>query len=247
MTRPLALLTLAHFIGNAVLLAIGYYWLGVGESSAANLLFSAGLILLILFGAAWLHGSSFAHFRSAGGLPTILCSPLTRLLPLAVLAAAVALLYLAAEYWNPVSPDRINRTASYLTLTFQTPVRPAPIERVFNSVWWIVEWMLLPLLLLPLASNVAVHGWRGLTQIGAKLRNWRYWLLIPALVPLTIWLPFRLMAWTPAMSSFAMETASLIARFGAAYLLFVTGGLALAFVTSRGKPFVSQETTAVSP
>jgi len=246
---PLIRLFLLHLAGNAALFALGYYWLGVGESNAANLTLSAALILLILSGAALLHGAAFAYFRNGNQdlLGGILRNPLGRFLPLVVLAAIAITLYFAAEYWNPVTTDRINRTASYLTLNFQTPVRPTTIERIFNAIWWIVEWALIPLLLLPAASGVAAQGWYGFTEFGTRLKNRSQWLMIPALLTVSIWLPFWLMAWKPQMSSFNTELVSLAARFGFAYLLFVTGSLLLAFVASRGKPVVSQASTAVSP
>ena len=246
---PLIRLFLLQLVGNAALLGLGYYWLGVGESNAANLTLSAVLILALLAGAAWLHGASLAYFRSAqaGRLRTILRNSLARLLPLVALAALTVAIYFAATYWNPVTSDRINRTASYLTLNFQTPVRPASVERAFSAIWWIVEWVLIPLLLLPAASGVAVHGWRGFAEIGSRFKSWSYWLMVPVLLIVTVWIPFWLMAWKPQMSNFGTEMASLAARFGLAYLLFIAGCLLLAFIASRGKPVVSQEITTVSP
>jgi hypothetical protein len=234
-------LLLLHGIGNAALLVLAYYWLGVGESDAAHLLLSAMLIVTVAAGFAWLHGVSLAHFRSAGALRT------ARVVPLMLLSLIIAIVYFAADYWNPASESRINQTASYLTMTFQTPVRPASVERVFHAIWWAVEWIILPVLLLPAASGIAARGWAGFAEFGAKRKTWSYWLLVPVLLLVAIWTPFQLMKWTPRMSGFAMEMASLIARFGAAYLLFVAGGLLLAFVTSRGRPIESQPTTSVSP
>jgi hypothetical protein len=249
MTGRLTRLIAVHLIGNAALLGLAYYWLGVGESNAANLTLSFALILIALFGAAWLHGTSLAYFRDpeAGRLRAIPRNPGGRWLPLVLLAIVAIVIYCAAEYWNPVSADRINHTASYLTLTFQKPVRPATIESMFNKIWWVVKWIVIPLLLLPIASSVAVHGWRGFTEFGAKRKSWIYWLAIPILVVLAVWLPFRLMNWTPVMSSFSMEMTSVVARFGLAYLLFVAGCLLLAFVTSRGNPSASQPSTVLSP
>lgn len=230
-----------HLVGNAALMGLAYYWLGVGESDALHLAISAALVVLVTAGFAWLQGTALAQFRSASALRW------RHLVPLMLLALVAAATYFAAEYWNPASESRINRTASYLTLTFQTPVRPASVARVFGWIWWVVEWALIPLLLLPVASGVAARGWAGFAEFGSKLRNWGYWLAVPLLLLVALWAPFRLMAWKPETSSFAMETASLIARFGLAYLLFVAGGLLLALVTSRGRPVASQPSTVVSP
>ncbi len=50
-----------HLAGNALLLALGYYWLGLGEARAADVLWSAIIALAIVAGACWLHGSAFAQ------------------------------------------------------------------------------------------------------------------------------------------------------------------------------------------
>jgi hypothetical protein len=71
--------------------------------------------------------------------------------------------------------------------------------------------------------------------------------LIPLSSIAAIWVPLKVIAWIPPMSSFGMELASAIARIGGAYLLFVAACLFAAFVTSRGRPAASQPSTTVSP
>jgi hypothetical protein len=79
------ILVAIHLAGNALLLWLGYYWLGLGESRASTLAWSAAVALVILAGACWLHGMSFASIRGA-----------LRNLPWTVLVAAAALaIYLA--------------------------------------------------------------------------------------------------------------------------------------------------------
>jgi hypothetical protein len=50
-----------HLVGNGVLLALGYYWLGLGEARVADVAWSAAVALLIVAGAAWLHGAAFTR------------------------------------------------------------------------------------------------------------------------------------------------------------------------------------------
>lgn len=50
-----------HLVGNAALLALGYCWLGLGEASAAAVLWSAAVALAIVAGACFLHGTSFTQ------------------------------------------------------------------------------------------------------------------------------------------------------------------------------------------
>jgi hypothetical protein len=246
--RALLKLLAAHLIGDAALLGLGYYWLGVGESDGLRLAWSAILVAAGIGGAAWLQGAALAYFAhpSTARLRDIPAHPAARWLPLVLLGGAIAVLYFALDEWNPASDDRINQTASYLTLTFQTPVRPAAVERVFNAIWWIIEWMALPALLLPIAAGVATRGWSGFAEFPTRAR-WRMWLAGPLALAAAYWLAWRLIAWTPLSGNFRIEAVSFGLRFATAYLLLVAGSLTAAFATSLGKPVVSQPSTAVSP
>jgi hypothetical protein len=54
-----------HFLGNALLLALGYYWLGLGEARATDVLWSVVVALILTAGAAWLYSASLAGPRAA--------------------------------------------------------------------------------------------------------------------------------------------------------------------------------------
>jgi len=244
-TRALRWLCGLHLIGNAALLGVGYWWLSVGESTTANLSLSIALLIVFTVGAAWLHGTSLVYFREPH--PPKLRVPMRGLLPLVALAITSAVIYFALDAWQPLNTDRATNVASYLTLKTQTPIRPAAVQRVFDVLWWIVLWALIPVLLLPLASGIASLGLRGVREFGTRLKDWRYWLMAPALLSVAIWAPLEIVAWKPSRGTFAVELAGFALRFGLAYLLFVGAWLLLAFVTSRGKPSRNQPTTVPSP
>lgn len=239
-------LVLLHLIGNAALLGLGYYWLGVGESDGPMLALSIGTLLLFVAGAVWLHGVSLAYFRGFGqDLRPVLTRVARHLPALMVLAIAVFALYMWLGGWNPSS--MLLSIASFFTMTFQKPVRPGDVLTIFQGVLWALRWWILPVLLLPVAAAIADRNWRGFGDFGRQLRDWKLWLLVPALLFAGVWVPLRLAAWTPVKGNFGAETVSLIVRLGAGYLLFVVSCLAVAFITSRGKPAFSQLTTATSP
>ena len=72
-------------------------------------------------------------------------------------------------------------------------------------------------------------------------------LAVPALLLCAFRLPLALMAWVPSVGGFWLEMLSFTVRCAAAYLLFVGAWLLLVFLTSSGKPAVTQPKTAVSP
>jgi len=230
--RSLAPLAATHLMGNALLLWLGYYWLGLGETRAATLAWSALVALLLLSLVCWLHGSTFAYFSDTRRLPL-------RRLP-ALVAAAITLLavYWALARWSDYSSQPAFKIASYLTMTFRKPVKPATVLRVFNIVLWLVRWMAVPVLALPILCGIATRR---------HSRKWWYWIATPALLICALWLPLKLMGWTPLTGGFAMEMFSFVVRLPIAYLLFVGAWLVLVFLTSGGSPRATQSSTVASP
>jgi hypothetical protein len=222
-----------YFAGNALLLWLAYYWLGVGESTISRLVWSAVLAILITAAAVWLHGSGFAFFRTdrSALLPTLLTA-LRNLLPLFVLATAVLIVYGLLSWWRDYSAQPAFKIASYLTLKLRKPVKPPSVQAIFNGVLWIVEWMILPVLALPMAASVANQGWGGFRGTGWKRsRQWQYWIQVIALLLIGIWLPMHLITWVPRFSSFGMQMTSFLFRLLIAYLLFVAAWLRVAQVS----------------
>jgi hypothetical protein len=207
---------LVHAGGNAVLLGLGYYWLGLGESRASALLWSALVALLWVALAAWLYGSAFAHFRGE--------RMALRHIPYFVVAMAAALaIYWLLGRWAEYSAKPAFQIASFLTMTLHWPVRPATVQRLFNAVLWLVRWMIVPSVLLPMFSAGAF----------ASVRSRTYFAMTALLMVCAVWLPMQLLQWVPRVGGFGMQMASFIARALVAYLLFVLGGLLLAFVVAR--------------
>jgi hypothetical protein len=233
MTRRLGAL---HLAGNALLLCLGYYWLGIPESSLPTLAWSFLLALAILCGAAWLHGTAFAYFQTPD-LPTALRKAGRHLLPLVALGIAILAVYWLLSLWAAYSPQPAFQIASYLTLKLRKPVRPAAVLTVFSVVLWLVRWALLPLLLLPLAAAVSRSGWRGFGSFQTRGRHHRlYWIVAPLLLLSAFWAPFQLLHWTPLAGGFGLEVLSFLIRITVAYLLFVGACLLLAFTAASTEP-----------
>jgi hypothetical protein len=209
-------LAITHLLGNAILLWLAYYWLGVGESTISRLIWSALLAVLMLAAAVWLHGSGFSDFKTA----------LQNLLPLCVFAIIVLTFYGVLAWWKDYSSAPAFKIASYITLKLRKPLKPATVQTIFNGILWLVRWWILPSYLLPSAAKVASDGWQGYRRFQASIR-WLYWIEVIALLLAGIWLPLKLIVWVPALTSFSMQMMSFIIRAAVAYLLFVTSCLLL--------------------
>jgi hypothetical protein len=234
--------------GNALLLWLAYRWLWIGEGTASELLWSAVVALAIAAASCWMQGAAFAYFGSAKRqLRPALSGALRNVLPLLVAAIALAALYFLLYQSSGWSARPAFRIASYLTMKLRKPVKPSSVLRWFQAAIWLMEWMVVPVLVLPMMAGIAARGWAGFRDFGARVRNWLYWIETPALALLAFWVPFRLYDWVPRTHSFGMEMTSFVLRIGVGYLLLVGAWLALVFVTSAGTPRFTQSKTAVSP
>jgi hypothetical protein len=187
-----------HFVGNAALLALGYYWLGLGEARVSDVAWSAAVALILAAGAAWLYAALVAGPRAAFVH-----------LPFTVLIAALAF-------------------AAYLAI-------PA------GKWWWIVRWIVAPVLFVPAFGAAASYGWRVWQGFTPRA------LVSPVLVLLGVWLPLRLLSWTPRMSSFALDMTSFVLRAGVAYLLFCGAWIVFARIISGGRPVAKKPITVSRP
>ena len=246
-TLPLAI---AHLIGNALILWLGYYWLGIAESDGAHLAWSAIVLFVSVLAALWLHGTAFAVFgkseeRRFGPAARKAAS---NLFPLFVLAICAILLYWAlAQIYNKFAHNAFV-IASYLTLHLRKPVSPARVLAWYHTLIWILRWVALPALLLPLVASSARDGWRGYRWASLRRsRNALYWIEVCAFLLLAIWVPLKLLHWVPKLPAFDAQMASFFARLALGYLLFVAALLSLEFFTSAGKPREIQPSTVPSP
>jgi hypothetical protein len=222
MSTPARNLFLLHLMANALLLWLGYEWLGVGESTRLRLVWSALDALAILALVCWFHGATLVFFRKDGELKIndAFRTALRHVPALLAAAILVAALYGLLAWAAGASGQPAVRLASWLTLKLRTPVKPATVAKAFLGGFWIVRWIVLPVGLLPMASGIAARGWRGFAEFSWRF-GWRYWLQVPLLLVAGLLLPFVVLGWVPAVSGFTLEAVSFLLRALVAYLLFV--------------------------
>jgi hypothetical protein len=206
---------------------LAYEWLGVDESSTGRLLLSAVDALAILALVCWLYGATLVWFQSKEPkLNASFRTALRHLAGLVLLAAAALALYgLAARVAGAV-PAAALKTASWLTWTIRKPVKPAAIAAIFQAVFWLLRWVVLPLLLVSVASSIAVEG-----RVRWRVR--RHHFLIPLLALLGLWLPLLIVNWKPGGTAFGVEFASFTLRAAVAYTLFVGSMLGIARAAAK--------------
>jgi hypothetical protein len=242
--------SIIHLVANALLLLLGYYWLGLAESNAFHLAWSFLVVATFVGTAIWLHGATFIYFdgNEDPRLQAAAKLALRHLPPLLVFTLIAVLIYVLFWRWTTSLAHAGFLISSYLTMTLRIPVTPAGVVRTLNGLLWFVRWIVLPVCLIPVFANVAKLGWRGFLPKPLRgARKWIYWIEVVILVFCAIWLPSKLFAWRPEFKAFALQMASFLLRAGLAYLLFVSGLLAIERLTSAGRPDLSQPSRASSP
>jgi hypothetical protein len=233
MSKSTRALCILHFLGNAILLWLAYEWLSIPESSMMRLTESILLAAVLMIAALWLHGSALAHFASEdrSKLRPALGAALKHLFALFVLSLFVVVIYMALVGWD----------SSMETTT-------GTLKTVSDVALWLLRWLILPVLLLPLAANVATKGFRGYTPAAWRVsKRFIYWIEVVVLLLAGIWVPLKIVTWVPKLDGFALQFTSVLVRFFVAYLLFVVAWLLLESFTSGGKPRTSQAMTASAP
>jgi hypothetical protein len=220
-------LAILHLVGNALLLWLGYYWLGMGESDGLHLAYSAAVILLFTLGALWLHGTALVYFEDQQALA------FKNLLPLFSLVLVICVIYAGLSLANSSFGHEAFVIGSYTTMKLRRPIAPSGVFKGFHAMIWLMRWMVVPVLALPLVNAVANSGWSGFRKSSFRTsRHPLYWFQCVALLSLAIVVPFKLFFWVPVVGSFPLEVISAAARIGAAYLLFVVSMLALESCTA---------------
>src|ERR1051326_1206232 len=111
--RSLPVVTLVHFTANAVLLSVGYYWLGVGESRTSTLLWSILIAVLFLLFAACAYAAPLAYFREPGAreIGAAWRSGVRNLLPFLVAAAIIGALVIVLNRAGATAAPGVRRWA----------------------------------------------------------------------------------------------------------------------------------------
>jgi hypothetical protein len=223
-------LVLLNVVGNAMLILASLAWLWIPDSHVWQFVISAVSGPAIVFLAIWLQVVTMARWNR--GVPY--GSPrLLRHLPGFVvwLLAAWGVCLLVG-----MLSDRQYLYAGYLA---SRPSQHLRYWVTYPRLLWLigfaanaVTYYVLPALMLPLASETAAFGLRGIRwrRYLDVLTNWGFWLVQLLLMLIGVWLPMLLLGWTPG-KKLGTQILSIGLRLFCAYLLAIGAWIvAAAFV-----------------
>jgi hypothetical protein len=230
-----ARLWLLNFITNAAALAAWYLWLlfpdAHGWQVAGSVLVAVTIVVLML----WVRAGTLAYcrvtaFRESGAVWRAFRQSLRHLVALA-LWGIVLLALVCWLVWLRRYPPQFG-----VWLWQQLPgmLRVAsPHQLMHGADWllWILIWVIVPAVWLPIATNIAAAGFgQRLVYSLRVLKRPMYWLWFCLLMGVGVYVPYKLIWWIPAIDNFRKQAWSVGLRFSAAYVIVITAWIALAWM-----------------
>lgn len=225
-------LWLIQAAGNAFLFWCAFAWLGIRDSRTSQLMETVVFGLLILVPWLWMQDATFAYCgdRSQSLWEAFRKGARTLAVFSAVVIAFVVIVWALGKLQGPVATAG-QRTASWLTFHLRKPIKPDSWARGYLAVLWGVRWIVVPVLILPIAAGAALQGARGMWRRSRRILGVQY---IVALV-IGFWVPGLLIHWVPNLTETAAQVVSFVMRIAVAYLLMITMWLAVAFFSAGQK------------
>jgi hypothetical protein len=238
---------LLQFFLNPILFALFALWLLIAEATVWQLALNVVLVVVIVTGGLLLHGGTLNYFsdrfRDEGaGVAKAFGRALRHL---GAIAACAVIIYWVWALAGQLS-DYGQTVPTYLRSTLPAFLRQhislAPLTGVYDGLVFLLRWVVIPGLSLPLVLRAADQGFRGFGRAGwaawkKTIASFQYWMILVIAALLGVYASDKIMDWRPTSkdTTFLTETASLVLRLFFAYLLGLFSWLlACALIGRRG-------------
>ncbi len=246
--RPLAILTtwVVQFVATVGLLLFAYWWLLWPDERAWQVGASLATAAIAILFALWLECATLAFFGERDRTIFAAFRRSFRRLPAFVLWAIVfALLLWGVHLFQSTVPAISVRIAQVFG------ARSRIVTRWLTCFVMALQWVIIPAVLLPIASRISSSGLRGwrLTVPWRSLKRGSYWAGYCVALIVGAYIPYKLIRWVPNPSTLRREAWSMSLRFTAAYVLVITAWVFLAWLLGRDNevPAAAGERTVELP
>jgi hypothetical protein len=226
-------LWLLQFFVNPILAGLFAAWLLIPEAKLWQLASNVVLAVVIVAAALLLHAGTLNYFsdqfrEQPAAIKTAFGRALRHFAAIAVCAIVFYLVWALAGGLAGYQETFPTYVRSMLPATIREYIPLGVQTGSFEVLVFLLQWVAVPGLLLPLALRAADQGFRGFGRAGWKA--WRttiaglhYWLILAVAAVLGVYGSNTLLGWRPSSESptFAGETANLVLR------MFLAYGLAL--------------------
>ena len=227
----IAALWLAQSVGNAIVLALAWWWLSWPDAHVWQVAASFVAAAVIVFIALWLHCGTLACFAAPEGHLTFCFRRALARIPAFVIWVLLCAALIWGLHWVKSQIPQVSVRLAQLS--------GASPRHVYHGANWMalfLQWIVLPAVLLPVAAETSAAGMRGWhVRALRRLRSGIYWVGFALALIVGVYLPYKLIWWKPHSAALRQELWSFGVRFGVAYLLCVTAWMAFAAVLGRGR------------
>jgi hypothetical protein len=236
-------LWLVNFVANAAAIAVWYLWLTIPDARGWQVAATALIAVTAIASVLWLRAGTLAWFRVAEFRKDARIWPAYRRSVRHIPALAFWVLVLVVIAWMLWS--LCSYTPQFAVWIRQKINGGPPARNIMNDLNWLlllVVGLVMPGLWLPIATTVSASGVHP-THLARSRWVWKrplYWLCFWLLLGVSVYVPYKLVWWIPDLQTVRQQAWSMGGRFLIAYLIGVTGFIAVvwltAFYTDREDP-----------
>ncbi len=228
-------LWLLNFVANAMVLAIGYFWLLIpdarGWQVAASVLIAIVVAVLVL----WLRAGTLAWFRVAEFRKERAIWNSYRHALRHVPALGVWVLVFVVFAWMLWGlQGYVPQFAVWLRQKFNAGPPPRNIMNELNWLLRLLVGLVLPALWVPMATTISAVGFQS-QHIILSRRVWKrplYWLWFCLILGVGAYVAYKLVWWIPDLQTLRQQASSMGLRLLLAYLIAVTAFIAVVWMTA---------------
>jgi len=218
---------------NPILFGLFVAWLLIPEAKIWQLGLNVLLVVLIAAGALLLHAGTLNYFsdqfrEQPAAVTTAFGRALRHFAAIAVSAIVFYVVWALAGGLDAYHETIPTYFRSMLSASVRAHIPLGVLTGIFGFLEFLLQWVVVPGLLLPLALLAADQGFRGFRVAGWKgwkttIASVHYWVILLIAAFLGVYGTETIIGWRPASASptFAGETANL------AFRLFLAYGLGL--------------------
>jgi hypothetical protein len=222
-------LWMLQFLANPILAGLFAAWLLIPEAKLWQLAFDVLLAVVIAAAALLLHAGTMNYFsdqfrEQPAAIKTALGRALRHFAAIAVSAIVFYLVWTLAgglAGYQETFPTYVRSTLPAF-IREHSPI--VVLTGFFHLLLFLLQWVAVPGLLLPLILRAADQGFLGFGRAGWKtwkttIASLHYWLILTVAAFLGVYGSNTLLGWRPSSESptFAGETANLVLRMFLAY------------------------------
>jgi hypothetical protein len=226
-------LWLIQLLLNPILFGLFVAWLLIPEAKIWQLGLNVFLVVLIAAAALLLHAGTLNYFSNQfreqpAAVTTAFGRALRHFAAIAVCAIVFYVVWALAGGLDAYHETIPTYFRSMLPASVRGHITLGALKGIFGFLDFLLQWVVVPGLLLPLALLAADQGFRGFGRAGWKgwkttIASVHYWVILLIAAFLGVYGTETIIGWRPASASptFAGETANL------AFRLFLAYGLGL--------------------